>query len=234
MSDPTSPSAASADLCESRLEVVAGLMLEVLERAAEATSTELDCSYSRAVLSWAWIKNALLLLARSKKHDWLTIRHTGNDLIVGVGSVPVRFFIIADHSKPTKRRILCPTEAEAVELCEMAQGSFAGAGFSVDGLPTLWRFIVERAKTDEDESRVFFVGYDAYGTIQAKWQFTESVRAFHSTDDFIPDAAELDPINLAPIFGEVEEEDAGDVVEPAGESIPDTSDPTNPNEQAAS
>ncbi|MGE6331778.1 hypothetical protein [Stenotrophomonas sp. NPDC077659] len=209
-------------------------MLEVLAKAAEATSTELDCSYSRAVLSWAWIKNALLRMAGSNTHDWLSIRHSGNDLIVGVGSVPVRFFIIADHSKPTKRRILCPTEAETVQLCEMGQGSFAGAGFSVDGLPTLWRFIVERAKTDEDESRVFFVGYDAYGSIQAKWQFTESVRMFHSTDAVIPSATELDPISLAPIYGEADNESSVDEVEPAIELIPDLSAATNPNERAAS
>ncbi len=234
MSDPTSPSAASPDLCDSRLEVVAGLMLEVLGKAAEATSTELDCSYSRAVLSWAWIKNALLLMAGSKIHDWLSIRHSGNDLIVGVGSVPVRFFIIADHSKPTKRRILCPTEAEAVQLGEMGQGSFSGAGFSVGGIPTLWRFIVERAKTDEDESRVFFVGYDAYGNIQAKWQFTESVRTFHSTDAVIPDATELDPINLAPIYGDADSEDSASEVLPAIESFPDLSAPMKPNERAAS
>ncbi|VEF38305.1 Uncharacterised protein [Stenotrophomonas maltophilia] len=234
MSDPTSPSAASPDLSDSRLEVVAGLMLEVLAKAAEATSTELDCAWTRAVLSWGWIKNALLLLAGSRTHDWLTIRHTGNDLIVGVGSVPVRFFIIADHSKPSKRRILSPTEAEAIQLSEMSQSSFAGEGFSVSGMPTLWRFIVERAKSEDDESRVFFVGYDGYGNILAKWQFTESVRAFHSTDADIPRAAELAPIDLDAIYDPMEDQLDAEHAPANYELIPEVPARTNLNERPVS
>jgi len=202
MSDPVNPSALVADLSGDRLEVVAETMLEVLADALAVTNTPLDCSYSRAVLAWARIKNALLKMARSASYDWLALRHSGNDLVIAIGSVPVRFFI-DDHSKPKKRRVLSPTEAEAHQLTFDGMGFTAGQG----DLPTLWRFIIERAVVEDDENRVYFVGYDALGNILAKWQFTESVRAFHSTDNAIPAAAELDPVSLAPIYGAMDDED---------------------------
>lgn len=191
------PEDLSPELGSDRLSVVAELMLDVLAKAIAATSTQYDCAYSRGALSWAWIKNALLAVARSRTYDWLTIRHAGNDLVIGVGSYPVRFFI-DDHENPRKPRVLSPTDGEAYQL------SFDFGAMS-DATPALWRFIVERALTEDDENRVFFVGYNLYGEAVAKWQFTESVRGFRSTDDVIPAAAQLPPITLAPIY-----EDAAD------------------------
>lgn len=232
MSGPTSPCSASPHLCHSRLEVIASLMLEVLGEALAVASTELDCAMTRGVLSWGRIKNALLQLARSQSHDWLTIRHTGNDLIIGIGSVPIRFFIIADHNRPSKRRILSPTEAEALQLSEITQGSFVGEGFTLSDRPTLWRFIVERAKTEQDESRVFFVGYDVHGNIQSKWQFTESVRTLHSTDADIPQAADLAPLDLDAIFEPLEDQLDEDRASTSPELISVASARTNLNEQS--
>lgn len=192
MSDLATPEEFSPELSSYRLSIVGELMLDVLAKAILATSTQYDCAYSRGALSWAWIKNALLTLAGSRAHDWLTIRHAGNDLVIGVGSHPVRFFI-DDHAKPRKPRVLNPTDGESCQL----HFNFA---IQPDTTPVLWRFIVERAMSEEDENRVFFVGYNAIGEVVAKWQFTESVRAFRATDDDIPAAAELPPITLAPIY----------------------------------
>lgn len=196
----TTPRQVSDELTEERLSVIGELMLDVLAKAVLATSTEYDCAYSRGALSWAWIKNALLLLVRSREHKWLTVRHAANDLVIGIGSHPVRFFI-DDHANPRKPRVLNPTDGEAVQL----KLHFKEAQ---DTAPVLWRFIVERALNEDDESRVFFVGYNAVGEVVAKWQFTESVRAFHATDALIPESARLDPIALAPIFEEGEDEPA--------------------------
>lgn len=198
MESLTTPQRVSADLSDERLSIVAELMLNVLSKALSVTSTEYDCAYSRGALSWAWIKNALLALVRSGEHKWLTLRHAGNDLVIGIGSHAVRFFI-DDHANPRKPRVLNPTDGEAFQLK-------IDFGADKDTSPVLWRFIVERALTEDDENRVFFVGYDAIGEVVSKWQFTESVRAFHATDALIPEAARLDPISLAPIF-----EDAGEV-----------------------
>lgn len=192
MSSLTTPEEISTELSSDRLSVVAELMLDVLAQAIAATSTQYDCAYSRGALSWAWIKNALLALARSNVHGWLTIRHAGNDLVVGIGTYPVRFFI-DDHENPRKPRVLTPTEGEAYQLP-------FDFGTQSDATPMLWRFIVERALTDDDENRVFFVGYNVIGEVVAKWEFTDSVRAFRATDDTVPAAAQLPPPILAPIY----------------------------------
>jgi len=191
------PEQFSPDLSDDRLSIVGELMLDVLAKGIAATSTQYDCAYSRAVLPWAWIKNALLQLAQSREHAWLSIKHAGNDLVIAIGDNPIRFFI-DDHLNPRKVRVLSPTEGEAAQLAF----DFAS---QTDSTPALWRFIVERALNDDAENRVFFVGYNVTSEIVAKWEFTESVRAFRSTDSEIPAAAKLDPIVLAPIHGHSEE-----------------------------
>lgn len=201
MADLATPEDFSADLGASRLRVIGGLMLDTLAKAGAVTNTDLDCAYSRGALAWAWMRNALLQLARSRTHRWLSIRHAGNDLVIGVGQYPVRFFI-DDHLKPRKQRVLSPTEGEASQL------SLAFETQS-DGVPALWRFIVERAASEDDENKVFFVGYDGVGEVVAKWQFTDSVRTFEATDAHIPAAAELEPLVLAPIYAASEVMDVG-------------------------
>jgi hypothetical protein len=192
VSDLASPQRFSPDLTGERLSVVGELMLDVLSKGIAATNTPLDCAYTRAVLPWGWIRNALRLMAQSRQHEWLSLKHAGNDLVIAIGEIPIRFFI-DDHINPRKQRVLSPTEGEQAQLTfNFAQRT--------DDQPALWRFIVERAATEDGENRVFFVGYNKVGEIIAKWEFTESVRAFRSTDSDIPAPAELDPIALAPIY----------------------------------
>lgn len=205
MSALATPGEVSEELNHARLSTIGEVMVDVLTGALAVTSTENDCAYTRAVLPWGRIRNALLNLARSGRHDWLTIKHAGNDLVIGVGSFPVRFFL-DDHTNPRKHRVLSPTAGEASQLAF----DFGG---EIDRAPHLWRFIVERASSDVEEHRVFFIGYNVAGDIVAKWQFTDTVRAFSAVDDFIPPAAVLDPISLAPIFDdEAENSQSGDAL----------------------
>src|SRR5690606_15393211 len=64
----------------------------------------------------------------------------------------------------------------------------------------LWRFIVERALTEDDEHSVYFVGYNRVCEVVAQWQYSDSARTFFAVDDYIPAAAELPPIDLTPIY----------------------------------
>lgn len=191
----TSPDEISDQLSADRLGTIAQLMLEVLHKALLDTSTEHDCAYSRGALSWARIKNALMQLIRSGRHPWLSLKHGGNDLVIGIGPHPVRFFL-DDHLNPRKPRVLDPTDGEVLQL-ELGLPGFDDK--SVD----LWRFIVERAISDDDDHRVYFVGYNRVREVVAQWQYTESVRAFFAVDARMPLAAELAPIELTPIFDEI-------------------------------
>lgn len=191
------PSELFPDLSDQRLSTLAQLMLDVLHKALLDTSTEHDCAYSRGALSWARIKNALLQLIRTGRHEWLTIKHSGNDLVIGIGQHPIRFFL-DDHLNPRKPRVLNPTDGEMLQL----PIDFPVIG---DKSVDLWRFIVERALSEDDEHCVYFVGYNREREVVAQWKYSDSVRTFAAVDGYIPAAAIIEPIQLTPIYEEIKE-----------------------------
>lgn len=188
------PSEISMSLTSDRLSVISRRILDVLDDALRTASTDLDCSYSRGTLAWARIKNALIQMAEIADHSWLTIKHSGNDLVLGIGCESVRFFL-DDHEQPKKLRVLNPTSAEAKQMQlfeDEAHSEF------------LWRFIIERAVSEDDEHHVYFVGYEAHaeqdGILVAEWRYNDDgVRTLAAVDSYIPPAVELQPIVLSPI-----------------------------------
>lgn len=208
------PSEISMSLSANRLSVIAQRILDVLDDALQTASTPLDCSYSRGTLSWARIKNALVLMATSGEHPWLSIKHAANDLILGIGPESVRFFL-DDHEQPKKLRVLNPTNAEAKQLQLFQEDAHS---------EILWRFIIERALNDEDDHQVYFVGYEAHaerdGTLIAEWRFNDArVRTLAAIDSYIPAATDLQPIELSPIDEETAEGDNDEAVNDAGRDI---------------
>jgi hypothetical protein len=208
------PSEISASLTADRLGIVAQRILDVLDDAIRTASTELDCSYSRGTLAWARIRNALVQMAELGAYEWLSIKHSGNDLILGIGKESVRFFL-DDHEQPKKMRVLNPTNAEARQLQlfeDEAHSEF------------LWRFIIERARSEEDEHQVYFVGYEAHaehdGTLVAEWRYNGGpVRTLAAIDDSIPAATELEPIVLTPKYEETAKGDDDEAVNDTGRGI---------------
>lgn len=208
------PSEISSSLTSSRLSIISKRMLDVLDDALRTASTDLDCSYARGTLSWARIKNALLQLAQSDEHPWLTIKHSGNDLLLGIGSETVRFFL-DDHENPKKMRVLNPTNSETKQLQLFEEDAHS---------EYLWRFIIERALTEEDDHQVYFVGYEAHaerdGILIAEWRYNaERVRALAAVDDEIPAAAELVPLELYPIDEDAAEGKNDEAVDGNGRDI---------------
>ncbi|SDQ75617.1 hypothetical protein [Pseudoxanthomonas sp. CF125] len=217
------PSDVAAEFAEGRLESLASVMLDRLDCALAVTNTEDDCSYSRGALSWARIRNALKRMANSGDHDWLSILHGGNDLVLGIGGRPVRFFL-DDHLAPKRDRVLNPTEGETCQL-------HFNFGLEADLVPHLWRFIVEKAVTDQEASRVFFVGYNSSGAVVAQWEY--GAIAIAEVEDVEGDfaAVELPQIALAPIYGEealedqeAEEESAAERMDVVGNNLEEPND----------
>lgn len=186
----SNPMEHSAQLTPERLSIVARMMLDVLDEALATASTELDCAFTRGTLAWGRIRNAILREIRLRRHPWLGLKHSGNDLVFSIGENIIRFFL-DDHLNPRKPRVLHPTTGEAFQI-----GLFEVSDHQVH----LWRFIVERAANEDDEHRVFFVGYNISGEVVSKWEYIESVRTLSSTDSGIPAAAELEPVSLSPIY----------------------------------
>lgn len=187
-----SPSEHSAQLTSDRLGTIASLILDVLDDALQTASTELDCAFTRGTLSWGRIRNAILREIRGRKHSWLGLKHGGNDLVFGIGDNVIRFFL-DDHLKPRKPRVLNPTDGESFQL-----GLFEVSDYQVN----LWRFIVERASNEDDQHRVFFIGYNRSGEIVSKWEYEGAVKTFSSVGDMIPAAMQLEPAALSPIYDE--------------------------------
>lgn len=200
MEKVTTPAEISTELSGDRLGVVAQLMLDVLHKALDDASTEHDCAYTRGSLAWGRIKNALIQLIRSRRHPWLSLKHAGNDLVIGLGPHAARFFI-DDHQHPRKMRVLNPTDGEMHQL-ELALPHASDT--SVD----LWRFMVERALTEEDEHRVYFVGYNRMHEVVSQWAYSDSVRTFVAVDNHIPNAVTLPPLDLTPIYDEAVSNDS--------------------------
>ncbi|SEN36520.1 hypothetical protein SAMN04487857_114130 [Pseudomonas sp. ok272] len=208
------PSEISVSLSSDRLSVISRRILDVLDDALRTASTDLDCSYSRGTLSWARIKNALLQMAKSTEHSWLTVKHSGNDLVLGIGQESVRFFL-DDHEQPKKLRVLNPTNAEAKQIQLFEDDAHS---------EFLWRFIIEKAVTDDEDHQVYFVGYEAHserdGNLVAEWRYNDDgVRTLAAVDSYIPAATELEPIKLSPIDEDTAEGEDYEAVNGAGRDI---------------
>jgi hypothetical protein len=194
------PSELDPELSADRLQLIAQQMLDVLHGALADTQTEDDCAYTRGSLVWGRIRNSLIRLIRTRRHRWLTVRHSGNDLVIGIGPHAARFFV-DDHLRPRKLRVFLPTEGEAQQLLL----NLPGVG---DRDVVLWRFFIEKARTEQEEHRVYFVGYNAAQETVASWCYTEGVRAFVASDSYIPAPVVLDPIELEPLEDANHQDDA--------------------------
>lgn len=201
--NPLLPSEVAPELSADRLQLIAQRMLDVLHDALADTQTEDDCAYTRGSLVWGRIRNSLLRLIRSRRYRWLSLRHSGNDLVIGIGPHVARFFV-DDHLSPRKLRVFVPTDGEAQQLLL----GLSGVG---DRDVVLWRFFIEKARTDQDEHRVFFVGYNAAQEAIASWCYTEGVRAFVAADSYVPPSVALEPIELEVLEDEIaQDEDTPD------------------------
>lgn len=210
MNKVLSPTEYSSQLSNDRLSTMARLILDVLDEALQTASTELDCAFTRGTLSWGRIRNAILKEIRMQRHTWLSLKHGGNDLVFGIGDHVIRFFL-DDHLNPKKPRVLNPTSGETFQL-----GLFEVSDYQVN----LWRFIVERAANEDDEHRVFFIGYNQSGEIVSKWEYTGPVKILSSVGDRMPAAAQLEPAVLSPIYNdETAEGDDDEAVRSDGKNI---------------
>ena len=60
----------------------------------------------------------------------------------------------------------------------------------------MWRFVVEKAMTEEDEDRVFFIGYNAFQEKVSQWAYGASGPVLHTVDSDTPASKELRPAEV--------------------------------------
>lgn len=138
-----------------------------------------DDNYTRETAVFGRSRNMLIDMALSDQHDWMSLKHAAMDVTFNIGQVPCRFFR-DDPNSPEKAGFF---KRNAVDDL-----------FAMDEqLPVMWRFVVEKALTEDDEDRVFFVGYNVFQEKVSEWMYQASAPSLHAVDKDVPVAAEIPP-----------------------------------------
>ena len=156
---PRSPSHFYEALSDDRLRVIASRLLEVRYTTTRELSTDLDDNYVRETAIFGRSRNMLIGMALSSQYPWLQLSNAALDVTAEIGGVPFRFFR-DDPDRPEKLGFF---KRNAVDDL-----------FSIDDqAPVVWRFVVERAESDEAEDLIHFVGYNSYSEKVSQWTLTD-------------------------------------------------------------
>ena len=177
------PSAYYPELSDERLRVIATELLDIRYTTIREMNSRFDDNYTRETAVFGRSKNMLIDMAQSGQHEWMSLRHAGMDVTWMIGDkVPCRFFR-DDHDSPEKLGFF---KRNAVDDL-----------FATDDLhPVMWRFVVEKALTEDDEDRVFFIGYNVYQEKISEWIYSASAPMLHAIDQVVPAAAEILPASV--------------------------------------
>jgi len=172
-----------ADLSDDRLRVVAASLLDVRSRTFQLLDSDLDCNYVKESAAFGRCRNKLIGMCKSNTLGWMQLLHGGMDVTFTVGDVPCRFFR-DDADSPEKHGFFRRNNVDDL---------FA----EDDAHPVMWRFVVEKALTEDDEDRVLFVGYNVYQEKVAEWQYRDSAPTLHSVDNVTPPSTLLPKVDVA-------------------------------------
>ncbi|PUA18266.1 hypothetical protein C7W93_14775 [Glaciimonas sp. PCH181] len=175
------PSSFYPGLSDDRLRTIASRLLDVRFSTMQELNSPFDDNYTRESTVFGRSRNMLLHLGK-QKIPWLDIKHSGMDVTIGIDSVPCRFF--RDYvDNPEKRGFF---KRNAVDCL-----------FDIDETqPVMWRFVIERALNEDDEDRVFFIGYNVYHEKVAEWMYQNSTPTLHTVDNLTPAPALLMPAEI--------------------------------------
>ncbi|MCC7680848.1 hypothetical protein [Janthinobacterium sp. FW305-128] len=192
------PSTFQPDLTDERLSTIAAKMLDVRYLTIRQMDTEYDDNYTRECPVYGRTRKMLILLARGKTLHWFNVKCMGMGVDIFIGNVTCKFFR-DDLENPEKA------------------GFFKRDGFLClfeedDNVPVLWRFVIERALTEEDEDQIYFVGYNKFNEMISKWHYEAGAAPLYAVDQVIPPAANMGPAEI-----EIRE-DGDDEVSKPGES----------------
>ena len=176
------PIAFYPELSDDRLRVIATKLLDMRYSTFREMRSPFDDNYTRETAVFGRSKNMLVEMALSDQHDWLSLRNAGMDVTFNIGEVPCRFFR-DDPNSPEKSGFFRRNAVDDL--------------FAMDEQhPVMWRFVVEKALTDDDEDRVFFVGYNVYQEKVSEWIYQASAPMLHAVDQDVPAAAEILPASV--------------------------------------
>jgi hypothetical protein len=173
------PSEYYSDLTEERLRLIAERLLDVRYETLQDMQSPYDDNYTRESAVYGRQRQMLIQIILSGEFEWLSLSHAGMDVTFKIGSVPCRFFT-DDPSCPGKSGFF--------------RRNFTDNLFEVeDQHPIIWRFVIEKAFSDESEDSMYLLGFNALHEKICEWMYRPS------TPMLPPSAKETPPsIPIAP------------------------------------
>lgn len=151
------PSAFNAALVSDRLEAVAEWLLDELYATEDDLSRPTDSGYTRGCTTFGRQKNRLIAEALSKRHEWLALANSTNDIVFTIGGVPCRFSN-DDPTNPSKDAVLTANRYQ-MDFLE----------FATNGEPGRFCFVIDRGHDGTAEPRVEFLGFTPSGEVACRW-----------------------------------------------------------------
>lgn len=167
-----------AALSEDRLNLLASHFREIYYGVDSLLDTDDDCNYGRGALFFSRSRKRLIHLGTSGEYGWLKLTNPAMDVTLEIGGLPFRFFR-DDHDAPKKKGFWRRNDADRLFAPD-------------DSEPVIFRFIVQRPVTDEDELEIYFVGYNAVEEAVCEWRYGH-VRVLHTADNKLPEAVSQGP-----------------------------------------
>jgi hypothetical protein len=172
-----------SELSNDRLTIIAEELLDIRYSTIQEMTSPYDDNYTHETAVFGRSRNMLIELSKSRQYDWLSLAHAGMDVTFKIGTVPCRFF---------------KDDAQSPEKSGFFKRNAVDDLFEPDDQhPVLWRFVVEKALTQEDEDRVYFLGFNVYQERISEWIYKGSTSTLHSVGDNAPLSAEIPRANVS-------------------------------------
>ncbi len=166
------PWKSKAALSEDRLNLIASNLREIFYDVETKLDSDDDCNYGRGALFFSRSRQRLIRLATSGKYSWLKLTNPAMDVTLEIEGLPFRFFR-DDHETPKKKGFWRRNDSDRL--------------FDPDDRePVIFRFVVQRPLTDDDELEIYFVGYNAVHEAVCEWRYGH-VRVLSDVNDQLPE-----------------------------------------------
>jgi len=176
------PSHFYPELSDDRLRLIAANLLDLRFVTLREMQSKFDDNYTRESTVFGRTRNMLIELATRGGYDWLALVHAAMDVTFRIGNVPCRYFR-DDPVNPEKNGFFKRNAVDDLFATDEDE-------------PVMWRFIVERALTEEDEDRVFFAGYNVFHEKVSEWVYRASSPMLHAVDADVPAAMAIPPADV--------------------------------------
>lgn len=180
-----------SDLSNDRLEIIAITLLDIRHITSTDMNSRHDCNYTYGSTTFGRSRNAIIEMAEDPLYPWLSIRRSGMGLTFKIVNIPCRFF--TDDSNNPKKKGFFKRHAVDNPNYDLFSDNLIQAEAE-----HVFRFIVEKGMTDDDEARVVFAIYN--GNTHEKiseWIYETLTRVTHPVSGRdAPTGVEIPPVSV--------------------------------------